>query len=67
MTVHKLHPANDPDHVLEQAIGDFDHVLIIGVLSDDHSVDARGTTGDKAELLYWIEMFKHRLLSGDYD
>lgn len=65
--VIKLHPCNDPDTVLQDAVGCYDHVLVIGILSDDHSIDCRGTTSSKADIVFWLEHFKHKLLAGDYD
>ena len=59
--------AKDPDAVLEQAIGEYDQVLIIG-WAKDGSFDARATLGlkDGGDILWLIEVFKFRLMSGDF-
>lgn len=68
--VVKFYPkdaATDPDNVLEQAIGNFSDVLIIG-WDKDGTLDARATLGlnDGGDVLWLIEAFKHKLMSGDY-
>lgn len=66
----KFYPADaakDPDNILEQSIGEYDQVLIIG-WNKDGSLDARATLGlvDGGDFLWLIEKFKHNLLSGVY-
>lgn len=58
--------AKNPDAVLEQAIGQYDCIFMIG-LNKDGSIDPRASLnmGDE-QLLYLIESFKFRLLRGDY-
>ncbi len=68
--VVKFYPANaaeDPDNVLEQAIGLFNSVLIIG-WDKDGNLDASASANltDGGEMLWLIETFKRNLLSGDY-
>ena len=68
--VVKFYPADaakSADNVLEQAIGCFDEVIIIG-WDKSGDLDARATLGLKGggDVLWLIEMFKHKLLSGDY-
>lgn len=68
--VEKFYPKNaaeNPDNVLEQAIGDFDEVLVIG-WGKDGLIDARATTNfkDGGEVLWLIEVFKTKLMAGDY-
>ncbi len=68
--VVKFFPADaykDPDAILEQAIGVFSEVLIIGWDKSGH-MDARATKGlgDGGELLWLIEAFKHNLFTGQY-
>lgn len=70
--VIKFYPANaadDPDNVLEQSLGRFEDVLIIGWLKDDGGMDARASTGlvEASDLLWLIELFKHNLISGAYN
>lgn len=68
--VVKFYPkdaAKDPDAVLEQAIGRFEDVLIIG-WDKQGKMDARASLGlkDGGDMLWLIEHFKHNLLNGDY-
>lgn len=68
--VVKMYPANaaeNADNVLEQAIGNFDEVLIIG-WDKSGMMDARATLGlkDGGDLLWLIEAFKTKLMNGDY-
>lgn len=68
--VVKFYPkdaALDPDNVLEQAMGDFSEVLILG-WDKDGNLDARATLGlkDGGDVLWLMEAFKHKLMSGDY-
>jgi hypothetical protein len=59
-------PTLDSDMLLNTAIGELKHALIIGQTLDDEFYIS-STTGDKKTLLYWIEDFKMRLLNGAYD
>ena len=68
--VHKFYPRNaaeSADNVLEQAIGQYDQVLIIG-WDKDGNLDARATLGlkDGGDVLWLIELFRHKLMAGDY-
>lgn len=68
--VAKLYPANaaeKADNVLEQAIGEFSEVLVIG-WDNDGFLDARATLGlkDGGDMLWLIEAFKTKLMNGDY-
>ncbi|SEU03169.1 hypothetical protein [Paracoccus homiensis] len=68
--VVKFYPkdaATDPDNVLEQAIGGFSEVLIIG-WDKDGNLDARATLGlkDGGDVLWLMEAFKHNLMTGAY-
>lgn len=68
--VIKFYPrdaAKDPDAVLEQAIGAYRDVLVIG-WDENGALDARATElfADGGEILWLIEQFKHKLLAGDY-
>lgn len=70
--VIKFYPkdaAKDADNVLEQAIGVYDQVLVIGWRKDaEGAMDARATLGlkDGGDLLWLIEKFKFNLMSGTY-
>lgn len=59
--------AKDADNVLEQAVGQYSEVLIIG-WDKEGNLDVRATLGltDGAECLWLVEAFKHKLMSGDY-
>lgn len=68
--VVKFYPADaykDPDAVLEQAIGEYSDVLIIG-WNKDGILDQRATKGleDGRDMLWLIEKFKFNLLAGAY-
>lgn len=70
MSVVKFYPkdaAKDADAVLEQAVGGFSEVLVIG-WDKDGILDARATLGlkDGGDLLWLIESFKAKLMNGDY-
>lgn len=65
----KFYPKNaaiNPDAVLEQAIGQYENVFIIG-FNKDGTIDPRASMGmDVEEVIYLLEKFKHKLFSGDY-
>ena len=68
--VVKFYPkdaAKDADNVLEQALGVYDEVVIIG-WNKEGNMDARATLGlrDGGDVLWLIEKFKLNLLSGVY-
>ena len=70
MSVVKFYPkdaAKDADAVLEQAVGEFSEVVIIG-WDKDGFLDARATLGlkDGGDILWLIESFKAKLMNGDY-
>lgn len=60
--------AKDADNVLEQAIGFYDEVLIIG-WDKDGQFDARATLGlvDGGDCLWLVETFKFKLLNGEFN
>lgn len=68
--VTKFYPRNaaeNSDSVLEQAIGQYEDLLIIG-WNKDGDLDPRSNLGmKKQDILLLIELFKHNLLSGIYD
>lgn len=68
--VVKFYPkdaAKDADNVLEQAIGVYDEVLVIG-WNKEGRMDARATLGlkDGGDVLWLLEKLKFNLLSGVY-
>ena len=57
----------EPDAVLEQAIGEYEDVLILG-WDKDESFDPRCSTNLKAKDLLWlVSLFQHKLMAGDYN
>jgi hypothetical protein len=69
--VVKFYPkdaAKDADNVLEQAIGRYSEVLILG-WNKEGFMDARATLGlkDGGEVLWLLEKFKINLLTGVYE
>ena len=68
--VTKFYPkdaAKDADAVLEQACGQYSEVLVIG-WDKNGDFDARATLGlkDGAEILWLVEVFKSKLMAGDF-
>ncbi|MOA62277.1 hypothetical protein D3C78_1876430 [compost metagenome] len=67
--VIKFYPkdaAKEPDAVLEQAIGQYESVFMIGYDKDGH-LDVRASTNiNHADILFLIESFKYKMLNGDY-
>lgn len=68
--IAKFYPADaakSADNVLEQAIGEYSEVLIIG-WDKDGNFDARATLGlkDGADCLWLTEVFKAKLINGDF-
>lgn len=58
--------AENPDAVLEQAIGQYEDILILGY-NNDGELEPRGTLGMTAsEILWLLESFKMNLLDGVY-
>ena len=69
VSVVKFYPkgaAVNADAVLEQAVGQYAEVLILGYDADGE-LDVRCTLGLKgADLLWLVESFKAKLINGDY-
>lgn len=66
----KLVPNNyndNPDNILEEAVGRLDDVLILGYDKEDKlwTSCSTGLTGHN-DLVYLLERVKHKILSGDY-
>ena len=65
----KIYPKNsdeNPDNVLEQSIGEYEIVLIIGYdLNGDMDVRA-STNTPPSQILWMMERFKHKVINGDY-
>ncbi len=68
-SVIKFYPngsAENPDSVLEQAVGVYEDVLILG-WDKDEVMDCRSSTGLSHEQVLWIiTKFQHKLMNGDY-
>ncbi len=63
---NKEKTAEFPDHVLEESKGNYKSVFVIG-WDNDGILDVRSTTNlDQKEILWMIEVFKNKLLNGDY-
>ncbi|VDS08878.1 hypothetical protein PARHAE_02063 [Paracoccus haematequi] len=68
--VVKFYPQNaadSPDNVLEQAIGVYDQVLILG-WDKDGNFDGRASPAlkDRSDVLWLVEVFKTKLMNGDF-
>ena len=68
--VKKFYPrdaAKDPDNVLEQAMGVYSEVLVLG-WDKEGRMAARASLGfrDGAEMLWVLELFKNNLITGVY-
>lgn len=67
--VVKFYPsdaAKDADAVLEQAVGEYDEVLVLGT-DKEGLFDARATLGlSKEHAIFLMEHFKHHLIAGTY-
>lgn len=64
---YPMNAAENPDYVLEQALGAYKEVFIIGTNEEGH-MEIRGTLGlTKARMIFLMESFKFNLLAGVYD
>lgn len=67
--VVKFYPNNaakNPDNVLEQAIGQYESVFIIG-FNNNEELDVRASLNlTQKDILWMIEWFKARMLDGVY-
>ncbi len=68
--VVKLYPhnaASNPDAVLEQAVGAYSQIFLIGYDKNDH-LDVRASTNFKMrEIIFALEVFKFKILNGEYE
>jgi len=68
--VVKFYPRNaaqNPNAVIEQAHDVYQDILIIGY-DKEGFLDVRGSLGlSKAEILFLVKKFEHKLMNGDYD
>jgi len=67
--VVKFYPNNsaeNPDSVLEQAMGVYEDVVILGWDADEN-MECRATLGlSQEQVLYIVTKFTHKLMNGDY-
>jgi len=65
----KFYPKNaaeSPDAVLEQSVGIFDSVFVLGWDKEGH-MDVRASMNlDAADINWLLDVFKSALLAGDY-
>ena len=68
--VISLHTSNDvigADIVVEEAIGVYENVVIIG-WNKEEELEVRASLNlSQSDILWLVETFKARLLSGEYD
>ena len=58
--------AEDPDNVLEQAIGSYESVIILG-WDKNEMLDPRASTNlTSREILWLLSVFKNNLINGEY-
>ena len=59
--------AKNPDNVLEQAMGHYESVFVIGY-DVDGELDVRSTLNlEPEEIIFMLERFKYKLFNGDYE
>lgn len=55
-----------PDNVLRGALGDFNEVVVVGVLPDG-KIDLRATTSDLQRILWLVSKVQNKIMNGDYN
>ena len=58
--------AKDPDNVIEQALGEYESVFMVGYDKDGRLAARASTNISQSDILWLIESFKHDMLSGEY-
>ncbi len=56
---------DNPDLVLEQAIGIYEDVLVFGI-DKGGNMDCRASNMTDEHLLWLVSKFQHKLMNGDY-
>ena len=56
----------NPDEVLNGAISKLNQVLILGY-DNDNNLYFASSSSDVSKLFYIMEIFKHKILNGDFD
>lgn len=67
--VVKFYPANaakNPDAVLEQAVGVYDQVFVIGYDKDGFLEVRSSLNFEMRDIFFAMEAFRHKVLSGEY-
>ena len=60
--VTDLYPSNNPDYVLEQALGEYESVLLLGY-DEEGNLSMRSSTNlNRGDLLWIVEIFKRDIL-----
>lgn len=70
MTVIKFYPRNaaeNPDNVLEQAVGEFSQVFLIGYNHDGYLEVRASTNFTVRDIFFALDAFKFKLMNGDYE
>jgi len=65
----KLYPdgsAENPDNVLEQAIGNYQEVFIIGYNKDGELEVRASTNFTNAQIIFALDHFKYKMHAGHY-
>lgn len=66
ISINKDQPAVSADVVLKEAVGDYESVIIIGY-DTDGEMEARASLNlDHKAIVFLLEVFKQKLISGDY-
>ena len=66
MTIRELVPAYNSDTVLKEALGSYENCLILG-WNKEGEFEVRGSMGITSKDYLWlVELFKYRLINGDY-
>lgn len=62
-----LRPEKDPDYILQQGVGQYKDVLLLGYNKDGMLYPTASSDLTTAQIVLLIEQFKLNLLCGDYD
>lgn len=58
--------ASNPDVVLESAKGEYTKLVILGFNADGWFDPRASLNASSQDILWMLELFKHKLLDGDY-
>jgi hypothetical protein len=65
--LYTANAANDPDAVLEQAVGVYDNLVVIGYDTEGELEVRASLNWDKQEIAYAVQTFLSKLYAGKYD